>query len=194
MNHRIAIFRLILALAVFFPGLLVFADVPLIQDGQIFPSPDGNFSVQLAQVDGNEVLSIKNSKTGIIDNSQSVQLPPVFEMTWTGDAQSIVTVGHIAGGSQATVYHFNGAWSEIDIAPDDGAAYDVIGLQIGRSSVAVSYKVIVHVTKSNGAPMAVYEKLVMTANPATGMISTGKIQKITRAAYNTTPGAEQKAF
>jgi hypothetical protein len=181
-----------------FFGMLLFTsladgDVKPIGYDQIFTSPDGKLSAQLGQVDENEVLSIKNNKTGTVDNSQSIELPPVFTIKWTGDSQSIVTVGHIAGGSQATVYHNNnGTWNKIDVYPDNRPAYDVIGLQIGRSSVAVSYKAIQHVTKSNGAPTAVYYKLEMNLNPAIGKITTSKEQKITLHTYEATPGAEER--
>jgi hypothetical protein len=80
------------------------------------------------------------------------------------------------------------------IYPDNSPAYDVIGLQIDRTFVVLSYKAIQHVIKSNGAPAAVYYKLEMIVDPATGKITTSKKQKINLHAYEAALGAEEQPF
>ncbi len=72
-------------------------------------------------------------------------LSPVFVISWTKDSQSIVTVEHIAGGTQAVVLHYqDDKWKRHEVEPlseDRTGHYAVTGLKLGQNSFEVTYKV-----------------------------------------------------
>ena len=63
-------------------------------------------------------------------------------VAWTGDSQTIVIVGHIAGGSEASIIRFeNGAWVQHPAEPQDGDEYEVVRQVLRKHTVELTYEI-----------------------------------------------------
>ena len=113
-----------------------------IELGQSVGSPDGRFTAVLTNdTQGN--LHIKSNTTGELYKIGVFR--PLYSLEWTGDSQTVVTVEHLAGGSQAVLIHFDGdKWSRFEVDPTEPPPpyhhYAVIRKEIGRDTVKLRYK------------------------------------------------------
>ena len=115
-----------------------------VQPGQRFKSPDGRF---IAQCNGGGVvptvdeITIVDGNTGIAYATISV-LSPVYSVGWVGDSQTLVTVGHIAGGTQAEVIHMEeGSWKLHSAGPREGNKYRVVREILRHHAVELTYEI-----------------------------------------------------
>ena len=68
---------------------------------------------------------------------------PILSIKWTGDSKSIVVINHIAHGSEAGVYHFDGKkWDVYEACPRTSDYYEVVGEMVGKDTVKFSYVII----------------------------------------------------
>jgi hypothetical protein len=86
-------------------------------------------------------------------------LTPLLSLKWTGDSRAIVTIEHIAGGSEANVLSFaEGRWNRFTAEPGIDAAssghYEVIQQTIGWDKASFTYKVTEK--QSNGLVLGFY--------------------------------------
>jgi len=88
-----------------------------ISQGEIFKSPDGLYSVRLAEVDGTKRFIISNKKDIVVDNS--IFMPTILlRLSWNVDSRSFLTVEHIAGGDYARlIYVESGKWAVNQYGP-----------------------------------------------------------------------------
>jgi hypothetical protein len=110
-----------------------------IQAGQSFRSPAGTY---LATFTG-EGFDIETLATKRVAKVQS--LPPVFRAGWTGDEKTLVTIEHLAGGTDAVCFHFDEAketWKRIEVDPPSGPFehYQVMSWDVGETRVRLTYK------------------------------------------------------
>jgi hypothetical protein len=114
-----------------------------IEAGHSVSSPDGRFTAELTNdTQGN--LHIKSNVTGDVYRIEVFR--PLYSLEWTEDSQTVVTIEHLAGGSQAVLIHFDGhKWSRFEVdpthAPPPYHHYAVIKQGIGRNAVKLTYKV-----------------------------------------------------
>jgi hypothetical protein len=104
--------------------------------GDAIRSPDGRF---LATYLGSHIRIEDNSGGAL---SARIGVFSVLAFNWTGDSKTVVTVEHLAGGSEAVLIHLDdGQWRRFEIDPvDDYDAAAVIGLIIRDHSVSVKYR------------------------------------------------------
>jgi len=106
--------------------------------GQSFRSPDGRFIAQLESGDFSN-LKIKDNQTGEVA-SETVDLPTLLSLKWTGNSKAIVIVEHIAGGSVASVIALNQCWARQDLFPPrNGDTCEVVKEKVGWDTVNLSY-------------------------------------------------------
>jgi hypothetical protein len=153
-----------------------------IEIGETFTSPDGRFTAQLAN-DDNGDLGIKNNQTG--ETYKVGALTPLLSLKWTGDSKTIVTVEHIAGGSEANLVHFDGSkWNQFSADPPGDThgsrRYEVVRQQVDWKRVKFVYKVTDE--KSNGEVIKFYT-CSFEVNPQTNIVSNVVKREIDRSTY-----------
>jgi len=131
---------------------------PLNLDTAVFPSPNGKLVAKFEQRDdGWTYFNVTDSKTGKLNSSTKIELTPVFSLQWTRDSRSIVTVGHVAHGSAATLFHLqDGAWKYFHVFPSNfeydphvhRIIYDVTKVEAEEHHVNLTYRLTVQ-TKSD---------------------------------------------
>jgi hypothetical protein len=114
-----------------------------IQPGQSVSSPDGRFTAELTD-DREGNVHIKSNTTGKLYTVGALR--PLYSLKWTGDSQTLVTIEHLAGGSQAALIHFDGdKWSRFEVDPTGSPPpyhhYAVIRQEIGWDKVKFTYKI-----------------------------------------------------
>jgi len=128
-------------------------------DKSTFPSPDRKSVVAFeSKDDGWYYLDLKNSKTGQVDSSMKIELTPLFSVQWTRDSKTIAIVSHVAHGSTATLFHFNGGmWSSRIVWPPDldDATYYGIFCSVAKAEaeeheVKLTYKITDQIESDSG--------------------------------------------
>jgi hypothetical protein len=154
------------------PALLGFSEEG-IPRGASFVSPDGRYSVELVEIDGQWRYAIKDAQTGAVDDS--IVMPTVLlYLHWTADSQSIVAVEHIAKGSTGRIIYLkDGKWRDVEIRPpnDGWMEYTIINLEIKTDRA--HFRFVVRHVKDNGIPID-----HMFCDLDVGL-ATGKISNIT---------------
>jgi len=119
--------------------------VPL--DSGSFVSPDCHFALQLSPAKYGYTADIKDCRSGKItdsvlavpatvissrgqevlnsDNRETSQRfdfqTAIYRVDWTGDSRTFAVIYHVADGSAASLFHFDGkAWHQIDLGPTPG--------------------------------------------------------------------------
>ncbi len=143
-------------------------------------SPDGHFVARLTE-DFYPTLYDRHpaSKTSCLsiedrlNNTAALAgvLSPVFLIAWTRDSQSIVVVGHIAGGSYAEVLHYHeGQWQRHEVDPlsqEQIGHYAVVRLKMGLDRFRVTFKVA---DSSAGQTEVEFYLCTLEVDAATGMV------------------------
>lgn len=73
----------------------------------------------------------------------TVRVFPVESLRWTADSRAVVTVEHIAGGSEAVLISYRGdSWKRNELDPPGGPydAYQVINVDTNGTNVLICYK------------------------------------------------------
>src|SRR5438094_6209041 len=85
--------------------------------GVLFVSPDGQYSVQLEEIDRAPHFLIKTMATGQVDNS--IVMPTrLLYLHWAANSKSFVTVEHIAKGSRGRVIYLEAdKWRNVTGVP-----------------------------------------------------------------------------
>jgi hypothetical protein len=114
-----------------------------IKPGQSVNSPDGRFTAELTN-DSEGSLHIRSNTTGNLYKIGVFR--PLYSLKWTGDSQTVVTIEHLAGGSQAVLIYFDGGkWRRFEVDPTKPPPpyhhYAVIKEDIGWDMVKLKYKV-----------------------------------------------------
>jgi hypothetical protein len=121
--------------------------------GVSFVSPNGQYSVQLEEINGAPHFVITERGTSREDNS--IRMPTLLlYLHWAGDSKSFVTVEHIAKGSRGRVVYLEAdKWKYVEVDPPfEGKTYHkVINLQLGSDSV--HYKFVVTPLTSSWMPI-----------------------------------------
>jgi hypothetical protein len=110
-----------------------------VNPGDVFTSPDGRFIVRFTDEVMN--LKIKDNQTGKVTTLGV--LTPCYSIKWTGDSKTIVAIYHLAGGSDADIFHFSKSeWRRCSVdSPDNNFNFiDVIKEKIGMDRVGLTYK------------------------------------------------------
>jgi len=110
-----------------------------INPDDVFISPDGRFTVRFTDEVMN--LKIKDNQTGKITTSGV--LTPCYSLKWTGDSKTIVAIYHLAGGSDADIFHFSkNKWNRCKMgAPDQDFNFiDVTSEKIGTKKIELTYR------------------------------------------------------
>jgi hypothetical protein len=102
------------------------------------------------QDDGWCHLEIRNRQSELIDDSAKAQLTPIYLAEWTADSKTIITIGHVAHGSVATMFHDkDGGWVARIIYPPSKATvpdlfrtiYEVSKVQVDGGEIDLTYEV-----------------------------------------------------
>lgn len=134
------------------PALLALSEEG-IPPGASFVSPNGKYSVELVEIDGQWRYAIKNAQTGVVDDSM-VMPTVLLYLHWTADSQSIVAVEHIAKGSTGRIIYLkDGKWADVEIRPPNNGwmEYRVINLEI--KTARAHFRFVVRHVKDNGIPI-----------------------------------------
>jgi hypothetical protein len=151
-------------------------------EGLRFISPDGHYSVELAETQGQSRYAIRNVNTGQVDNS--IVMPTVLlYLHWAANSRSIVAVEHVAKGSCGRVIYFkDGKWTDVEVRPSGEEWMDsaVVGLQI--RSDHVHYRFAVRHMGNNGLPLN-YSLCDLDVDLQAGRISKVKWNRINQAEF-----------
>lgn len=128
-----------------------------VRAGQTVTSPNGMFTVQYTDsggmIPGVDGMVIKNNQTG--RTYPPIETSIAVPIQWTGDSQTIVTIGPIAGGSVAGVLRLEGnEWKEYSADPRMGDAYKVIRAVAKYHTVDFTY--VVRETQGDDLPAHFY--------------------------------------
>jgi YD repeat-containing protein len=148
-----------------------------INPGDVFTSPDGCFTVRFTDREMN--LDIRDNQTGKV--TILGVLTPCYSIKWTGDSKTIVAIYHLAGGSDADIFHFTKSeWRRCSVAsPNDNFNFiDVIEEKIGMNRVSLTYKAGIR-----GPQRDAFFTYSLNFNPETGA-TTGMVEhEIDKAIY-----------
>lgn len=130
-------------------------------------SPDQRFAAKLADDQQGNIHIVDNS-SGVTQKVRSFR--PLLSLKWSGDSKSLVTIEHLAGGSQTAIIHFDGdKWTRSEVDPIAETPpyhhYTVIKQEVGWDAIRVTYKVTDE--KGNGVPFGYYI-CSFTVDAATG--------------------------
>jgi len=100
------------------------------RSGEHVTSPDRRFTAELTDdPEGN--LHIRSNSTSKL--YKIGVLRPLYSLKWTGDSQTVITIEHLAGGSQAVLIHFNQHnWNRFEVDPTDAPPHIITTLSSGR--------------------------------------------------------------
>jgi hypothetical protein len=148
-----------------------------VNPGAVFTSPDGRFTIRFTDQEMN--LSIKDNQTAKITTLGV--LTPCYSIKWTGDSKTFVAIEHLAGGSDADIFHFNkDQWhnSSADPLSDAFDHIDVTDENIGTNKIKFVYKADIR-----SAQQDQFFTYAFTFNPETGS-TTGIVEhKIDEKTY-----------
>lgn len=158
------------------------AELVPISNGATVTSPDGRFTARLTEEDAHGLnLAITDSRTPATERARIGT--PLLSMRWTFDSRTIVSIEHLAGGSQLALLHFyESGWKRIEVIPPNGLEghFEVIRQQMHRDSVTVTYKVTKE--KPNGAVASAFT-CSFDVDAASGRISQLRRRRINLEMY-----------
>lgn len=149
-----------------------------------FVSPDGRFTAQLTN-DEKGNIRITDNKTGQVYKEWAVR--PLYSLKWTRDSKTIVTIEHLAGGSETALIHFSeNRWSRFPVSPPVKTPpyhhYRVIRQEIEGNKVKLTYKV----TDEQGNGMVTkFYTCSFEVNPSSRVIGNVIEREIDGATYET---------
>jgi hypothetical protein len=141
-----------------------------------FPAPDGKHVLKFEQrEDGWTYFDVENLKTAQLESSAKIELTPLYSVHWSPDCGTIVTVGHIAHGTTATLFHFdNGQWRYWHLSPSSQYDFDphlirvgfkVVNVKVTDDAATIFYDLIADMTSETGQPES--KKSVLTLSVST---------------------------
>lgn len=145
-------------------------------------SPDGRYSVELAEVDRQWRYVIKDVQTGRLDSS--IAMPTVLlYLRWSAKSESIVAVEHIPKGSCGRVIYLkNGKWMDVEVRPPGEQWMDSAVVNVEIKVDHVHYRFAVRHPKSNGMPID-YKFCDLDVALQTAQISNAKWTSISQAEW-----------
>ena len=137
-----------------------------------FRSPDGRFTAVLSSPGPTQSDRLVVADASTKQSAEGGVLSPLFSVRWSGDSQTIVTIEHIAHGSQTALLHYaGGQWQRYEVEPpgNDSRGYSVVRQRIRSHTVDVTYRVMeLHERSSQKEPE--YFVCTLRVDCATGAI------------------------
>ena len=134
-----------------------------IHEDQVFTAPNGTLAATFL----GGAFEIKDTSTGRTFTVQS--LTPVSKAIWTDDSKTLVTVEHLAGGSDVVLFQSAGAeWKRVSVDPVGGPydRYTVTRCEVEKNLLKLAYRV-----RSNHAGEVKVQIVAFQFDPATAAIS-----------------------